>query len=361
MVPSKYTARALVNQALLRYNNIMQAVMIIAFGVICFVLVAVSSITPRRSVLSTFELERRRNEGNESAAEELKRELLLSDILSLKHILEAVLLVLMVMMAIGGFDLFIGFLVSVLVALCYGRIATLDIIHTGAQRFYEQYDSRLISFLDRQPRMSKLLRTVPGVAMTDHTPVASREELEHLIDGSGTLLSGDERKCLINGLHFNEKTIEQIMTPRSVIDTINKDELIGPLTLDALHKTGHSRFPVTNGDIDHIVGVLHIKELLQLDNKTSPTAEKVMEKKVYYINQDQQLQHALAAFIKTRHHLFVVVNGYRETAGIVTLEDVVEALLGRKIADEYDVHDDLRIVAERNAKDNNNPPHATNV
>jgi len=86
-----------------------------------------------------------------------------------------------------------------------------------------------------------------------------------------------------------------------------------------------------------------------------------MDSHVYYVNQDQTLDHALAAFIKTRHHLFIVVNGYRETAGILTLEDVMEALLGKEIVDEYDVHDDLRIVAARSARDNNNPPHSTNV
>lgn len=361
MVLSKYTAHALVNQALLRYNTSMQTVIIILSGIICFALIAVASIVPRRSGLSTFELERRRSDGNESAAEELKRELLIGDLLSMKRVIEAVLLVLVVVTATSGFELLIGVIVSVFVALLYGWIATIDVVHTGAQRLYEQYEPRIIAFLDQQPQLSKLLRTVPMENVASGVTVASREELEHLINDSGTLLSVDERKCLINGLHFNEKTIEQIMTPRSVIDTIDKDELIGPLTLDALHKTGHSRFPVTDGDIDHIVGMLHIKELLRLDDKTSPTAEKVMEKKVYYINQDQQLQHALAAFIKTRHHLFVVVNGYRETAGIVTLEDVMEALLGRKIADEYDVHDDLRVVAARNAHNNNNSVHGANV
>jgi magnesium and cobalt transporter len=131
--------------------------------------------------------------------------------------------------------------------------------------------------------------------------------------------------------------------------------------LDELHKTGHSRFPVIDTDIDHIVGVLHIKDLLRVGAKDSETAEQAMEKRVFYINQEQTLDHALAAFIKTRHHLFVVVNGYRETAGVLTLEDVMEALLGREIVDEFDLHDDLRAVAARSAKDNNNPPQAVNV
>ena len=162
-------------------------------------------------------------------------------------------------------------------------------------------------------------------------------------------------------LHFGDKTVEQIMTPRGVVDTVNKDQIIGPLLLDELHKTGHSRFPVMDGDIDHIIGVLHIRNLLTLKDKTSHRAATAMEKKVYFINQDQKLEKALAAFIKTRHHMFVVVNDYRETAGIITLEDVVEALLGRKILDEFDVVDDLRALAAKNPRQNNESPAATNI
>lgn len=333
--------------------------MIIAFGIVCFVLVVIASMVPRRSILSTYELERRREQGNKSAADELKREVLIGDVMSLKRVAEAVLLVLAVLAATAAFGVLIGPLVSVVIALFYGRIATLDVIHAGAERLYERYESALITMIDRQPVITKVLRTISIADKSSE--ISSREELEHLVDESGAILTNDERKLITNGLHFNDKTVEQIMTPRSVIDTIEKSELIGPLTLDQLHRTGHSRFPVIDGDIDHVVGMLYIKELLTLGDKKSQTAAQAMEKKVYYINQEQTLQHALAAFIKTRHHLFVVVNGYRETAGILTLEDVMEALLGREIVDEYDVHDDLRIVAERSARDNNNPPHATNV
>ena len=138
--------------------------------------------------------------------------------------------------------------------------------------------------------------------------------------------------------------------------------MIGPLLLDELHKTGHSRFPVTDGDIDHIVGILHIRSLLTLDNgKKTSRVETAMDKKIYFINQNQKLERALSAFIKTRHHMFIVVNDYRETAGILTLEDTLEALLGRKILDEFDVVDDLRVLAARKPNKNNKSPAATDV
>lgn len=100
--------------------------MIIAFGIVCFVLVVIASMVPRRSILSTYELERRREQGNQSAADELKREVLIGDVMSLKCVAEAVLLVLAVLAATAAFGVLIGPLVSVVIALFYGRIATLD-------------------------------------------------------------------------------------------------------------------------------------------------------------------------------------------------------------------------------------------
>lgn len=322
-------------------------------------LTVAASVAPRRSVLSPFELERRRREGDTAAAEELRREVLLEDILSVQHVVEALLLVFTVMASVAAFGPLFGAFVAVLVALGYGRLARTELVHSLAQRLYEKIEPSVIRQVERHPQIGKYIRTV-SVGPNDQE-VSSREELIHMVETSGTILSVDEKKLIVNGIGFKDKIVEQVMTPRGVVETIPKAELIGPLLLDELHKTGHSRFPVTDGDIDHIVGVLHIKELLTSFDRKSQTAEKAMEARVFYINQEQTLEHALAAFIKTRHHLFVVVNGYRETAGIVTLEDVIEALLGREIVDEFDVHDDLRVVAARSAKTNNNSPHGTNV
>lgn len=337
----------------------MQTVFLVGFVICSSILTLVASIAPRRAVLSIFELERRRVQGSATAASELERELQIDDVLSLKHAAEALLVVIVALLSVGGFGIVLGVLVALLVSLLYGRLARTELVHGWASRLYEQWEPAILSFITRTPHFIKLIRTISLAA--PETEVSSREEIEHLVEGAQHVLTDDERKLITNGLQFKDKRVEEIMTPRGVIETIKKEEIIGPLLLDELHKTGHSRFPVIAGDIDHVVGVLHIKELLTLDDKDTKTAGKAMEKHVYYINQNQTLDHALAAFIKTRHHLFIVVNGYRETAGILTLEDVMEALLGREIVDEFDVHDDLRIVAERNARDNNNPPQATNV
>lgn len=317
-------------------------------------LVAVSSVVPKRSGLSQFELRRRHEEGDKTAAILLRREESLGDIISIQRVLSALFLVIFVALAVAAFGWFTGIIVAVVVALEYGAISRMKIVKDTTQPLYERYEELILQRINQHENIFRLVRSVSIEPV--ETRLDSREELVHLVGESGSLLSGDEKKLVLHGLEFGKRRVDEIMTPRGVIDTIGKKELLGPLVLDDLHKTGHSRFPVTDGDVDHIVGVLHIQDLLVLDaRQRSSTAEKAMEPRVFYIREDQTLDHALTAFLRTRHHLFVVVNEFRETVGIVSLEDVIEALLGRKIVDEFDAHEDLRVVAARNPRGNNEP------
>jgi len=317
-------------------------------------LIAVSSVVPKRSGLSKFELRRRQEEGNKAAAILLRREASLGDVLSIQRVLSALFLVVFVSLTVAALGWFTGIVVAVIVALEYGAVSRMNIVKNTTQPLYERYEESILRLITAHENIFRLVRSVSTEPA--ETRLDSREELVHLVTNSGSLLSGDEKKLVLHGLEFGKRQVGEIMTPRGVIDTIGKKELLGPLVLDDLHKTGHSRFPVTDGDIDHIVGVLHIQDLLVLDaRQRSATAEKAMEPRVFYIREDQTLDHALTAFLRTRHHLFVVVNEFRETVGIVSLEDVIETLLGRKIVDEFDAHEDLRAVAARNPRGNNEP------
>lgn len=322
-------------------------------------LIGVASIVPRRSHLSAYELQRRREAGDAAAATELEREQVVDDIVSLQRVLASILLILTSVCLFAVFGWLPGLLLSVIVAVFYGRIAKTAFLRGYVAKVYEPYDKAVVQFVSNHRSIGKMIRY--GATTTDTHEIASREELEHVIAESGNLLSTDEKKLLLSGLKFRDKTVDSVMTPRSVIVGVPKNELVGPLMLDELHKTGHSRFPVYDKDINHVVGILHIRELLALVDKKSQTAEKAMEQKVYYIRDNQTLSAALAAFLKKRHHMFVVVNAYRETTGLVTLEDVIEELLGREIIDEYDVHDDLRAVAVSEAKSNNNAEHGVDI
>ncbi len=329
-------------------------ILLISLNLIIFILLLlIEAISPERSNLSTFELERRSSAGEIGAKKTLQRQKILIDILSLQKVLVALLLVILVLLTNFTFGWFIGILIAVFVALEYGAMANFSFIKKLSKNIYDRVENSLINLIEKVPSVFKLLRSVSD--SDDYGRIDSREELQHLIDKSVGVLTLDEKKLIVNGLSFGDKLVNSVMTPKSVIDYIRSNEFLGPLTLDDLHKRGHSRLPVINPDLDHIVGILNLRGLLALDIKKSTTAEKAMDPKVYYIREDQTLQHALAAFLRTRHHLFVVINGMRETVGLLSLEDVLEALLGRKIIDEFDAHDDLRAVAMRNARDNNHP------
>lgn len=311
-------------------------------------------------MFSKFELKRRVELGDKEAEKAMTREELLIDIISLQRALTALFLVFFVLISVVTFGWLIGIILGVIVSLEYGLIARIGFIKSWSQRIYNHFEKDIIRFVRQAPYLFMLLRIMPSSG-DGNRPIASRQELQHLVDELVGVLSADEKTLIVHSLSFGDQLVNSIMTPKSMIDSIKNSEFLGPLTLDELHKTGHSRLPVIKGDIDHVIGILNLQSLLALDIKRSATAEKAMEPKVFYIHQNQSLQHALAAFLRTKHQLFIVVNEFRETVGLISLEDVIEALLGRKIVDEFDTHDNLRQVAMRNPHRNNHPENHQDV
>jgi len=323
-------------------------ILLLILTIISFILLMiVAAIRPRHSRLNMFELERRSGLGDKIAEKALVREKLLGDVVSLQRVLIALLQVVVFVFAELTYGFYFGILMALVVALLYGSIARLWIIKKLAKKLYKYIENPVLLFIQRAPLLIRFLRSAPMSSGSHILRIDSRQELQHLVAESDGVLNSEEKKLIVNSLSFNDQLVRTIMTPRESISSIKKSEFLGPLTLDELHKIGHSKLPVTSSDIDHIVGILHLEGLLALDIKRSTTAEKAMEQKVYYIHQDQTLQHALTEFISTRHYLLIVINESRETVGLLTLTDVVEALIGRKIVDEFDSHDSLRKVAAR--------------
>lgn len=313
-------------------------------------LVLAGAITIKRTDLSRFELRRRHKAGDPVARAILEREELLRDLLSLQRVAVAVLLTLAVILVIAASGWLTGPLVALVVALEFGFVGQLAPVRRLATRLYEPREPMLIRFINRHPRLMRWLR---HVTLEDDPAVRirSREELFHVLETTEGILTEDEKLLVQHGLSFAERRVRDHMTPLESVSTVAKGELLGPLVLDDLHKTGHSRFPVTDGSLDQLVGMLHVRDLLTLDSgRGTATAETAMEPRVYYIHQDQSLDQALAAFLRSRHHLFVVVDDEGHTVGLISLEDVTEALLGRAVQDEFDDHENPRAVAGRGKK-----------
>jgi len=321
--------------------------------VVGVLLILMAAVIPKTSSLSRFELDRRKNGGEPTTDLDELRNRLYGDIVSVLRVMQAILLVIFVLVIVAALGWVVGSLIAVVVALEYGAFARLPVVQRACQKLYERYELTILRLFDKYRHITRWVKM--ALPKADEPHIDSKAELAHIIASSRGVLSDDEKGYLSHVITFDEQLVGEVMTPRSVVETVKKNEMLGPLVLDDLHKTGYSRFPVIDGDIDHVVGVLYLRDLLRLDTSRRHTAmaETAMSKNVFYIHQDQTLAHALAAFLKTHHHMFIVVNEFRETVGILTLEDTIEVLLGKKIIDEFDSHDDLRVVAERNPRKNN--------
>lgn len=307
--------------------------------------------------LSPFELKRRAESGDGDAQKLDEREKLLPRLQTLRRIIEAVLLVLATALAIVVFGWLFGTVIASVLSLLVGTIARLKPVMELAKNFYESREQPLLDLVaDWQ-----WLDWFRGAMQESRDAVAtSKAELGYIIERSAGVLSRDELLRVQAGLALDSHSVEDVMTPVSVVDAIDAHESLGPLVLDSLHKTGHSRFPVIDHDVHHVVGILYLHDIINLKSVKS-TVREAMDPRVHYIHEKQSLERALHGFLKTHRHLFVVVNDYRETVGVLTLEDVLETLLGKKIVDEFDQYDDLRAVAESNPRKNNLPKGKTDI
>lgn len=186
-----------------------------------------------------------------------------------------------------------------------------------------------------------------------HSGIYEKEDLIELLekqqDQPDNRMTAAELSIVKHALSFSDVLIRDVMTPKRVIKSVKASDSMGPILMAELHDSGFSRFPVVNGEEpEQIVGTLYLRDLVSA--KASGSVDKLMSKHVYYVNEEKPLSHALQAFLRTKHHLFIVVNSFEEVVGLITIEDVLEEVLGRQIVDEFDKYEDLRAVAALQAK-----------
>ncbi len=180
--------------------------------------------------------------------------------------------------------------------------------------------------------------------------IYTKSELAKLIEEhrhhAGSEIDNDEVRIARGALSFGDRTIKQIMTPRSVAMMVSSNLVLDEKAVKKLKGTGFSRIPVYRAEtLDDICGMLYMKDLVGVAQQRA--AAQVARPKVYFVNQNDNLDDTLNAFLKTKNHLFVVIDEFAEVHGIVTIEDVIEEIIDREITDEFDRYDDMRKVARR--------------
>jgi CBS domain containing-hemolysin-like protein len=185
-----------------------------------------------------------------------------------------------------------------------------------------------------------------------HTGLYEKADLLELLERQqvqpDNRIEAAELEIAHNALSVGDVLVRDVLTPKRVVKTVNIEDAIGPVLMDELHASGFSRFPVYEGKKDHIVGTLFLRDLVR--KKTGGLVKNTMRPEVCFIHEEQSLVEALQAILKTRHHLFIVVNSFEEYVGVISIEDVLSAIVGKPILDEFDQYDDLRAVAAYHAR-----------
>ncbi len=172
---------------------------------------------------------------------------------------------------------------------------------------------------------------------------ADREDLADIISDAGErrIIDEDTEDMLQGVFEISELRVRDIMIPRSQMVTISSDCSIGRATA-AIIESGHSRYPVIREDKDHIEGILLAKDLLKFVVSKDPGAKLGdIVRPAVVVPESKHVDRLLKEFQQCRYHMAIVVDEYGSVSGLVTIEDILELIVG-EIEDEFDRGDDGR-------------------
>lgn len=241
--------------------------------------------------------------------------------------------IILITIILSYFTLIFGELVPKRIAMKYcEKIAFATI---GVIRFISIVTAPFVKFLTFSTNIvSKLF----GITENEEETV-TEEEIRMMVDvgqEKGTI-DKEEREMINNVFEFNDKTVSEIMIPRKEVYALDMNLSISKVLEEITNNEDfrYSRIPVYDETIDEIKGIVYIKDIL-LSTKNKSVKVKNLVKEAYYIPESKQLNELFEDLRKNRKQIAIVVDEYGGTAGIVTMEDILEEIVG-EIYDEYDI------------------------
>ncbi len=194
---------------------------------------------------------------------------------------------------------------------------------------------------------TNLLIKITGIDSSDLEEKVSREEIRSLVEVGQEhgAINETEREMIDSIFEFDNKVAKQIMTPRTEVYSINLEKPLSEY-LDELLEERYSRIPVFKGDSDNIVGILNMKDYCMEARKSgfdNVDIESII-RPAYFIPERKNIDELFKELQNTKNHIAILIDEYGSFSGIVTMEDLIEEVMG-KIQDEYDVEDnDINII-----------------
>ncbi len=170
----------------------------------------------------------------------------------------------------------------------------------------------------------------------------STEELRTLVNESGAVLQQRNQSMLLGVLELDEVTVNDIMIPRNEVIGIDMDNDL-EVIIDQLSNTAHTRLPVYRGELNKVVGILHMRNLAQVFRQESVTKAAILQviHEPYFVPESTPLQTQLLNFQQESRRIALVVDEYGDIQGVVTLEDILEEIVGEMSLNGKDDNQDI--------------------
>lgn len=273
------------------------------------------------------ELSSRAGDGDKAAKLQLQRQQSFYSLLDLKNIALLVLVVGFTAVGIARFGWSAGIIISIAVVGLMQIIARLKWIGRLADRAYSKYEPAIIRVAELVDQYSAFVG-ITGHRKLDKFQIQSKDEMLDLIKHSRGVENIDKR-AIAAQMAIGQTKVDSLMIAAADVDYVSYSELLGPLVLHDLHKTGHRWFPVVRDGLDGTLGFLDSRDVLTIDSKKSVKARTAMQHEVVRISQDDSLAAALETYMKTGSWIMLVTGQDKKVVGLIGLPDIINYLQGK--------------------------------
>lgn len=235
----------------------------------------------------------------------------------LQRLVDTVLFVLMTVLLVHYYSWGWGMCVAIAVGVARLMIGRIAFIRRRTQHIYRRVESRIM----HATRGWYWLEWV-GLSERDEAPaITSQSELRDIVARSRLLTPREQRT--FETIFERPKKIHSVMVPAERIVTVAIDETLGPLVLDDLHRSGYRQFPVIDGDIDHIVGVLYLDDIVDLRSAKSSVRDAA-DLRIDYAAPDELVDAVMRRCLDNRRSVVIVHDDDRSTLGMVLLRNLIQ-------------------------------------
>ena len=189
---------------------------------------------------------------------------------------------------------------------------------------FENFLRKFVKWLD--PKLEKFRPTKPSKPTPKYSPKTLEDFIGVLQRTPKSILSSRDRDRIAAIMSFDSRTVKELMVPKSKMIFVGETEILGPLTLDKLYKSGFTNFPVVDSR-ENVKGIIHTEALNALEVKKTDRAEKYLDKTVNYLHVNDSLKFAVEEIERTNSYYFLVLDTEDSLAGFFTIQMLLDYLL----------------------------------